>query len=89
MYESVRPFLQALQRANPVLLPFRDHIKHTAKPRTVGLPLYATRPDFRWNLKPLLKDNADIDELLMYPDQPDSIKAARDALYVDGKLDPR
>lgn len=89
LYESVRPFLEALQRSDPVLLPMADYIKHSKGPKRNALPAYSTRPGFHWNLKVLLKDNADIDELSLDPTSAASLAYVRSALHRHGKLDPR
>lgn len=89
LYESVRPFLEALQKVDPVLLPLGDYIKHGGESKTIKLPAYSTRPGFHWDLKVLLKDNAEMDELSMDPKSRSSIEHVRQALHVHGKLDPR
>lgn len=89
LYESVRPFLEALQMVDPVLLPLGDHIRHGGESTKIKLPAYSTRPGFQWDLKVLLKENAEIDELSMDPKSRGSIESARQALHIHGKLDPR
>lgn len=89
LYESVRPFLEALQKADPVLLPLSEYIRHGGERTKIDLPAYSTRPGFHWDLKVLLQENADIDELSMDPSSRGSIESARQALHTYGKLDPR
>ena len=90
LYDSVRPFLQALQSLDPLRLPLSEYIKHgDLKQRKIGLPEYSTTPGFRWILKVLLRPDEAVDQCMMDPSQKYSVDAAKQIMYDHGKLDPR
>lgn len=91
LYEAVRPFLEAIQQIDPVTLPLAEYIRHgSLENRAIGLPEYARRPDFTWNLKTLLDPaQEEVVECIMDPANPSSVEAARQVLHAHGKLDKR
>lgn len=90
LYESVRPFLQGLQRIDPLRMPFADYIRHTElQGITVGLPAYAGVPGFTWDMQVLLKDEHRGEGCVMEPASVVSVEAAREKMEVMGKLDAR
>jgi hypothetical protein len=90
MYESVRPFLEALKAADPHRLPFRRYIKNSKNDAAnLSLPAYARKPGFMWDLSSYLKPDAKVHICNMDPKSEESIACARDILYEHGKLDSR
>jgi hypothetical protein len=94
LWESIRPFLEALQRTNPITMPLADYIRH-ADPVNIDVqpPAYALEPGFTWDLTVLLKDHAEgrdaSEALIMNPRDANSVAVARERLAIEGKLDPR
>jgi hypothetical protein len=90
LYEAVRPFLQAIQNIDPVVLPLAEYIRHgDLKGKSIALPEYTTVPQFVWDLKSLLKEEHQGEECMLDPASKHSIAAARDFLHNHGKLDNR
>ena len=94
LWESVRPFLEALQKTDTLRMPMADYIRHSDPLKLdISPPAYALEPGFKWDLTVLLKDHADGwetgENLIMDPKDPHSVEMARERLAVDGKLDPR
>lgn len=90
MFEAVRPFLEALQRADPMNLPFADYLRHANPPRNVvGLPAYSAEPGFKWDLSERLREEEEATPIFMDPTSKDSVRVARERLVMEGKLDPR
>lgn len=88
MYESIRPFLQALQR-EPTSFPFSHHLVHRSgvNAHTIPPPQYTiTRTDFSWNLSSLF--DGEHPQVLMNPHDKASIDLARHQLHSDSRLDP-
>lgn len=91
MYESIRPFLQALQR-EPTAFPFAQYLvhrrEHYARGRHIQVnPPYYTfnRPNFTWDLGCLF-DGAQ-QALRLNPADPLSVEQARQALRTSSRLD--
>ena len=87
MYESVRPFLEAL-KAEPTSIPFSKHlVLYDGSLASVPLdpPQYATEPRFSWDLSPLLPDGHN---LQLDVKDAVSIANARDVLRNESTLDP-
>ncbi|KAG8833029.1 hypothetical protein FRC17_000152 [Serendipita sp. 399] len=90
MYESIRPFLQALQR-EPTTFPFSRYLVHRSDdPQrlylSVNPPLYTTtRRSFVWNLRCIMNQEGD---LLLDSHDASSIRHARDTLRSSSRLDP-
>jgi hypothetical protein len=90
MYESIRPFLQALQR-EPTSVPFSQYLVH----RQGSLPLQRvrinrpqytiTRPDFSWNLSSLF--DTDYPSIPLNPHDAASIELVRHQLHTESRLD--
>lgn len=91
MYESIRPFLDAL-RVEPEILPFSKYLTHRPPEYLsrvpVALPAYARVPDFSFQLSSLLLPDAGIDNLALTVSDPDSIATARQLLRERSVLDP-
>lgn len=92
MYESIRPFLEALQR-EPTSFPFAQYLVHHQaqvhdKDQLVHVspPRYTiTRPSFKWDLRCLF--NGDEHPPLLDPQDPSSIHHARSTLSASSRLD--
>ncbi|KIM23239.1 hypothetical protein M408DRAFT_332444 [Serendipita vermifera MAFF 305830] len=89
MYESIRPFLSALQR-EPTSFPFSQYLAyHKFSPgiqTESSPPEYTTNnPDFEWNLG-CLRDETQ-PPLFMNPTDQDSINRAREVLQSSSRLD--
>jgi hypothetical protein len=91
MYESIRPFLQALQR-EPTAFPFAQYLVHRrehlapGQPMTVSPPHYTIdSPNFRWKLGCLF-DGAH-QALQLDPADLASVEESRDALKTASRLD--
>jgi hypothetical protein len=91
MYESIRPFLEALQR-EPTSFPFAQYLVHRQEGRDdghlmqVSPPRYTvTRPSFKWDLSCLF--NGDEKSLQLDPSDPLSIQQARTVLRASSRLD--
>ncbi|KIM21900.1 hypothetical protein M408DRAFT_29151 [Serendipita vermifera MAFF 305830] len=89
MYESIRPFLSALQR-EPTSFPFSQYLAY--RKLTPGTqpesspPEYTTNdPDFEWDLS-CLRDETE-SSLFMNPNDQDSIKHAQESLQSSSRLD--
>jgi hypothetical protein len=89
MYESIRPFLQALTR-EPTSFPFSRYLVHRHIERqndvmAIEPPRYTTtRPNFSFNLACLFNDPTN---LLLNPQDPISVENARDQLRAYSRLD--
>jgi len=91
MYESIRPFLQALQR-EPTSFPFSQYLAHSrgyqvhGQPIQVGRPRYTiSQPNFAWSLDCLF-DGAH-PPLHLDPADPVSVEQSRSELKVSSRLD--
>lgn len=91
MYESIRPFLQALQR-EPTGVPFAQYLVHQrehharGQPMQVNRPRYTiARPNFIWDLSCLFNETQDLPR--MNPADPISVEQARLALKASSRLD--
>ncbi|KAG2361405.1 hypothetical protein BDR07DRAFT_1472123 [Suillus spraguei] len=91
MFESIRPFLEALKR-EPELVPFSRYLVHrppgflnTCK---VDPPRYSTMPGFAFNLSCLFPDKTDVEDLTLSVTDPQSIENARAELRRSSRLDP-
>lgn len=90
LYEAVRPFLQAIQKIDPVTLPLGEYIRHgNLQGKPIALPEYATVPGFTWDLKGLLKPEYRGEGCSFDPSNANSIASAREVLHAHGKLDTR
>ena len=91
MYESIRPFLEALQR-EPTSFPFAQYLVHRQEDRDNGQlvqvspPRYTvTRPSFKWDLNCLF--DGDETSLQLDPSDPLSIQQSRSVLRASSRLD--
>ena len=90
MFEAIRPFLEAL-RVEPESLPFAKYIVHHPRGdlNFIGIdpPRYAFAPGFHYQLSSLFPTEAGVEDLKLFPTNPDSVEIARLAL-LDSRLDP-
>jgi hypothetical protein len=84
LYEAVRPFLEALQ-TDSTCIPFSEYLVSHSEVPSITPPSYATAPDFRWNLSPLLRDGQDF---RLDAKDSASISDARQILCEESTLDP-
>ena len=91
MYESIRPFLQALQR-EPTSFPFSQYLVHQnehhirGQSMQVNRPNYTiARPNFTWDLRCLL--DGEENPARMDPADPISVEQARNMLKASSRLD--
>ncbi|KAG8778184.1 hypothetical protein FRC16_003941, partial [Serendipita sp. 398] len=90
MYESIRPFLMALQQ-EPTSFPFSRYLVHRLDAsrhlyRSIDPPHYTfTRLGFTWNLKCVMNEEMD---LVLDPNSANSIVEARQQLRSSSQLDP-
>ncbi|KIM23243.1 hypothetical protein M408DRAFT_264970, partial [Serendipita vermifera MAFF 305830] len=91
MYESIRPFLQALQR-EPTSFPFAQYLVHQpthyggGQPMQVRLPRYTmAHPNFIWDIRCLFNNAPALPP--MDPQDPQSIEQARLELKASSRLD--
>lgn len=91
MFESVRPFLEAL-RVDPENIPFARYLAHHPPEfyRTLQItpPAYAMLPDFAFQLASLFPPEAGVEDLKLVVNDPDSIEGARELLKRSSRLDP-
>ncbi|KAI0779559.1 hypothetical protein C8Q74DRAFT_1217042 [Fomes fomentarius] len=91
MFESVRPFLEAL-RAEPESVPFARYLVHHPldfyRNLQIALPAYARLPDFSFQLASLFPPESGVDDLKLVVTSPASIEGAREALKRSSRLDP-
>jgi hypothetical protein len=88
MFESLRPFLRALQDVEPTSIPFSDIISQSENLHTlpVGIPRYARVPGFRYDLQCLARRGTNISSLDVT--NPTSVALARQELLRSSDLDP-
>jgi len=90
LYESGRPFLKALQSANPFELPFSRYlVSDDLANKRMKLPAYSKPDEFEWNLASLLRPEYSNKVCSFDPCEEKQIKDARRRLRKYGKLDPR
>ena len=91
LYESVRPFLDAL-RVEPETVPFGKYLTHHPPEYlsrvSVSLPAYARVPDFSFRLSSLFSPDAGVGDLVFRASDPESIATARQLLRERSILDP-
>ncbi|OCH91424.1 P-loop containing nucleoside triphosphate hydrolase protein [Obba rivulosa] len=91
MYESIRPFLEAL-KVEPEIVPFGRYLVHRPpafyKSLQISPPAYACIPGFAYQLACLFPADADVQDLRLRVSDPDSVEAARDSLRQSSRLDP-
>ncbi|KAJ8489534.1 hypothetical protein ONZ51_g2873 [Trametes cubensis] len=91
MFESVRPFLEAL-RVEPESIPFSRYLVHHPPEfyRTLQIspPTYAALPGFSFQLASLFPPEAGVEDLKLVVTNPESIENAREILKRSSKLDP-
>ncbi|QRV86468.1 Zinc finger, NF-X1-type [Ceratobasidium sp. AG-Ba] len=91
LYEGIRPFLSALQ-VEPERLPFANYLRHHIDPEYLSRlpitpPLYAQRPGFSFDLKPVLRRDSTIGSLRLDANDPLSVANARKQLAESSSLD--
>ncbi|KAH9895168.1 P-loop containing nucleoside triphosphate hydrolase protein [Cubamyces lactineus] len=91
MFESVRPFLEAL-RVEPESIPFSRYLVHHPpefyQTLQISPPTYATLPGFSFQLASLFPPEAGLEDLKLVVTSPESIENAREVLKRSSKLDP-
>ncbi|KAG8876544.1 hypothetical protein FRB98_007247, partial [Tulasnella sp. 332] len=89
MFESIRPFLEALKNANPSSIPLARYLAHPENGTLQGvdlqLPTYASAPDYSMDLGSLFNEPTD---LILYPSDQSSVERARATLRAGSRLDP-
>ncbi|KAG8922700.1 hypothetical protein FRC01_013709, partial [Tulasnella sp. 417] len=89
MFESIRPFLDALQAREPTSVPLARYLAHpesgSLKDTAMAPPTYATRPGFKLDVGCLWKPKR---ELQLHPSDEGSVSAVREELKADSGLDP-
>ncbi|KAF8867865.1 P-loop containing nucleoside triphosphate hydrolase protein [Gymnopilus junonius] len=91
MFESIRPFLEALQ-TEPEDVPFSRYLVHQPADHLATLdllpPRYALLPNFKFQLSSLFNVDAGVDELTLSVTDPESVRHARALLREKSRLDP-
>ncbi|EJF65241.1 P-loop containing nucleoside triphosphate hydrolase protein [Dichomitus squalens LYAD-421 SS1] len=91
MFESVRPFLEAL-RVEPESVPFGRYLVHRPpkffETFTISPPAYATLPGYSFQLASLFPSESGVEDLKLIVNDPTSIETARDVLKRSSRLDP-
>ncbi|KAH9931167.1 P-loop containing nucleoside triphosphate hydrolase protein [Epithele typhae] len=91
MFESVRPFLEAL-RAEPETIPFSKYLVHHPpefyQNVQVSPPAYTSVPEHCFQLSSLFDPATGIDDLRLVASSPESIENARETLRNSSVLDP-
>ncbi|KAI0769450.1 P-loop containing nucleoside triphosphate hydrolase protein [Trametes elegans] len=91
MFESVRPFLEAL-RVDPENVPFARYLAHRPagflRTLKIAPPAYAMLPGFSFQLSCLFPEDSGIDDLKLNVADPESVENARDILKRSSRLDP-
>jgi hypothetical protein len=91
MFEAVRPFLEGLRR-DAATVPFARYLVHqpveTLKGLEIDPPMYARAPGFSFQLKSLFDPGAEVEDLLLSVNDPQSVETARSALHSGSRLDP-
>ncbi|EMD37515.1 hypothetical protein CERSUDRAFT_114154 [Gelatoporia subvermispora B] len=91
MYESIRPFLEAL-KVEPEVVPFSHYLVH--RPPSfygslkISPPAYARLPGFTYQLSCLFPKDTGVQDLRLQVSDPVSVEAARDSLRRSSRLDP-
>ncbi|KAH9951524.1 P-loop containing nucleoside triphosphate hydrolase protein [Amylocystis lapponica] len=90
MYESIRPFLDAL-RVEPETLPFSTYLPHHPpsfyNALAISPPQYARMPKFTFQLASLFPPEADVRDFKLSVTDPASVLAARERLKRNSRLD--
>jgi len=90
LYESIRPYLEALQTRDPAVVTFSNILVHGVDLARVSIspPTFASTPGFEWNLSCLLPKDVDIGGPLTFSvNDPSSLAGARELLKAHGTLD--
>lgn len=91
MFESIRPFLEALQ-TEPEDVPFSRYFVHQPPGQLATLdlapPRYALLPSFKFQLSSLFDADAGVDDLTLSVTDGESIQRARTLLREKSRLDP-
>lgn len=90
MIESIKPYLQALQNIEPLDVPFAPYLQLVARlgNMKIDLPSYSRLPEFRWELKHLLKADADVQRTTSFdPNDLHQVQDARNLLEDQSLLD--
>jgi hypothetical protein len=92
MYESIRPFLQALKK-EPTSVPFRQYLVHPSERgglqnAVVDPPKYTLAPGFEFELACLFPPEAAVQSLKLSIRNQESIDRARSELARASRLDP-
>lgn len=90
MIGSIQPYLQALQTIEPLDIPFARYLQLPAHLRQVEIegPAYSRLPDFRWDIKSLLRTDIDDSASSVFdPNDAESVREARVLLEESSLLD--
>lgn len=91
MYESIRPFLEAL-RVEPTTVPFDRYLSHTLTGRLEDVelspPVYSTLPNFTFDIGCLFRPGSGVTSLKLCTTDRQSIAAARAAMKAPFAEDP-
>lgn len=89
LFESIRPFLDAIQNREPSSVPLARYLVHpesgTLKQTVMSPPTYATMPGFELDIGCLWKDER---KLQLRPSDEESVSAVREELKAESGLDP-
>ncbi|EIN11698.1 P-loop containing nucleoside triphosphate hydrolase protein [Punctularia strigosozonata HHB-11173 SS5] len=92
MFESIRPFLEALQRIEPASIPFARYLVHqppeSLRSVVVSPPSYASVPGFTFRLDSLFPESARVEDLRLSVAVLASVENARQLLQQSSRLDP-
>lgn len=89
--DTLRPFLESLQRLEPSGIPFAKYLSAVpgpTAPTRIDPPLFARHPNFKYDLAPLLREDERAGRLLLDVLDADSTADARALLSTSSKLDP-
>lgn len=91
MFETIRPFLDALKVAEPETVPFSDYLVHRPlgyfRDSGVSPPRYAQNPGFAYQLAPLFSPEVGINDLKLHVNDRESVLNALHQLR-RSRLDP-
>ncbi|KAG8987815.1 hypothetical protein FRB94_001446, partial [Tulasnella sp. JGI-2019a] len=89
LFESIRPFLETLQKTAPSSIPLERYLAHpdngSLKAVTIDLPSYATRPGYTMDLSGLCDQQT---QLTLRPSDRGSVELTRTRLKAESHLDP-
>lgn len=91
MFEAIRPFLESLKR-EPETLPFKGYLAHPISGSLADVPIqpprYSTMPNYSFQLKTLLDNPNNEDDIKLRTVDALSVAAVREGLKERSRLDP-